>query len=104
MSDITNGTILLDFWAPWCDPCKILKPLVESLAKERDDFVLVKINIEEDGETPRKYKVKSVPCFILLQEGKEQNRISGIVNMEKILEILPERYPFASSEGWNDGH
>lgn len=69
---------LLDFWAPWCPPCKMMDPVIEELEKELSGKVKVaKVNVDEDPGMAQKYGVMSIPAYIIEKEGKEVARLSG---------------------------
>ena len=61
--------VLVDFWAPWCAPCRVLGPALEELAAERDDLTLVKVNTDEDAATPARFGVTGLPTVVILRDG-----------------------------------
>ena len=76
---VKNGVVLIDFWASWCMPCKMLAPVINDVAEEVNGAAKVgKINIEEQKELASKYSVRSIPTIILLKNGKEVNRFVGV--------------------------
>ena len=73
-----SGPVVVDFWAPWCRPCRTLDPILEALAEEHDDRVrFVKLNIDENLVTPSRYGVLSIPTTILFEGGEERERVMG---------------------------
>ena len=86
--EVEKGTVLIDFWAPWCGPCQMMMPVVEELEKEVKDVKVVKVNIDEKPEIASKYNVMSVPTFLVLKDGKVINQIVGAVPKEEILKAL----------------
>jgi len=77
--------VLVDFWAPWCLPCRMASPIIEELAETYKDKVLVaKLNIDENPATAAKYQVMSIPTMILFKGGKEIKRIVGFSGKEEI--------------------
>jgi thioredoxin 1 len=69
--------VLVDFWAPWCGPCRVVQPVLEEMAGERDDVVIVKMNTDENPETAAKYQILSIPTMILFKNGQPAHQIVG---------------------------
>ena len=80
--------VLLDFWAPWCAPCRMLAPVVEEIASERADIKVGKINIDEQSELANKFSIMSIPTLVVMKNGKIIQQVSGIRPKNVILEML----------------
>ena len=84
--------VLVDFWAPWCAPCKAVAPKLEAVLKELDGkFDLFKLNIEDDNEVPKKYDVRGIPTLVLFKDGKPIDRMVGNHSQEDIKSFV-EKY------------
>ena len=84
-----KGLALVDFWAPWCGPCRMLAPTIDELATELEGSVLVgKVNVDEEGELARMFRVMSIPTVYIFKDGQPVSRIVGLVPKEKLLEAL----------------
>ncbi|WP_253310091.1 MULTISPECIES: thioredoxin [unclassified Rickettsia] len=81
--------VLVDFWAEWCGPCKMLTPIIEQLSQELQGKVkILKMDIEENPETPSKYGIRSIPTLILFKEGKQADIKIGASEKKSILEWI----------------
>ena len=84
----SNVPVLVDFYASWCGPCKALAPILEEVAAENQGFKVFKVNIDEQPELTRKYRIMSVPTLIALKEGTVENRTSGVRSKEEIVGMI----------------
>ena len=83
-----KGKILVDFYANWCGPCKMLRPILEELASERTDANIVSLDVDEAEELASRYGIISIPCLILFQDGKEINRSVGLKAKSDIEDMI----------------
>ena len=84
----SNIPVLIDFYADWCGPCKMLSPTVDEVAEENDDIKVVKVNVDESQETAVKYQVMSIPTLVVIKNGNEINRSVGVIDKEEILSMI----------------
>ena len=85
----SNKPVLVDFWAPWCGPCRAIAPVVEELAKEYGDKVkFAKCNVDDNPVTPGQYGIKAIPTLIFFSNGKVADQITGMVAKSKLVESL----------------
>lgn len=82
--------VLVDFYADWCGPCKMLAPIVEEVASEHEDLKVVRINIDNEESIAMDYQIMSIPTLVLIKDGKEVDRVIGYVQ-KKVIETMIER-------------
>ena len=84
----SNIPVLVDFYADWCGPCKMLSPIVDEVAKENDDIKVVKVNVDESQNTAIKYQVMSIPTLVVIKNGNEVNRSVGLIDKQEVLNLV----------------
>ncbi len=83
-----KGTTVIDFWASWCMPCKMLSPIVDEVAEEMQDITIGKVNIDEQQELARQFGIMSIPTLVVLQDGKEVKRSVGFITKQAMKDLL----------------
>jgi thioredoxin 1 len=85
------GTVLVDFWAPWCTPCKMIAPILEEVSAELGDKVTIaKVNVDNNPEAPGKFGVMSIPTLMVFQNGEMKSKLVGIQPKEQLVQWLGE--------------
>ena len=95
LPDVTDGNfqsevleaeqpVLVDFWAPWCGPCRIVHPILEEMAAERDDLRIVSINTDENQQIAARFDILSIPTLILFKDGAEAKRVVGAMPKRRL--------------------
>ena len=84
----SEKTVLLDFWATWCAPCRMVVPIIEEIAGERPDIKVGKINVDEQPELASKFGIMSIPTLVVMKNGKIVQQVSGVRPKNAILEML----------------
>lgn len=83
-----KGLVLVDFWAEWCGPCKMLGPIIDELANERTDITVCKVNVDENPDLAVKYKIMSIPMVIVFKDGEVYKKSIGAVPKSTLLGLL----------------
>ena len=84
----SDREVLLDFWAPWCGPCRMVSPIVDEIAGERQDILVGKVNVDEEMELAAQFQVMSIPTLVVLKNGQVVNRAVGARPKDAILSLL----------------
>jgi thioredoxin 1 len=103
-SDVLKASrpVLLDFWAEWCGPCKMIAPILDEVAKEYGDRVQVtKINIDENPQTPPRFGIRGIPTLMLFKDGKVEAQKVGALSKSQLIAFLDSNLPATASQGSN---
>lgn len=84
----SDKPVLIDFYADWCGPCKMLSPIVDEVAEENTDIKVVKINVDNAQDLAMKYQVMSIPTLVVIKDGKEVNRSVGLIDKADVISLI----------------
>lgn len=84
----SDKPVIIDFYADWCGPCKMMSPIIDNIAEENSDIKVGKVNVDEAQEIAIKYNIMSIPTIIIFKEGKEYKKFVGVTSKENILNEL----------------
>ena len=84
----SDRTVLIDFWAAWCGPCRMVSPIVDEIAEEHPEIKVCKINVDEENELAAQFGVMSIPSLFVIKDGKVTNQSVGALPKNQILELL----------------
>ena len=79
-----DGAVLVDFWAPWCGPCRVIHPVLEEIDAERDDLTILSLNVDENQQTAAEYEVLSIPTMILFKDGAMAKKVVGAMPKRRL--------------------
>ena len=86
--DSEKNIILVDFWAEWCGPCRMLGPELELVSEEVEDVTVIKVNVDENSELSAKYGVRNIPTVLVMKDGEQVDKFVGLQKREQIISII----------------
>ena len=85
----SDKTVLLDFWASWCGPCRMIAPVLEEVAQEREDVKVCKVDVDKEPELAQQFQIMSIPTLIVMEQGRIVNKALGAMPKNSVLALLP---------------
>lgn len=86
-----SKTVLLDFWADWCGPCKMMGPIMDMIAKEREDVNVCKLNVDENPQLAAQFGIMSIPTLMVFKAGQAVNKSIGAISKAQVLELIDKQ-------------
>lgn len=84
----SSQIVLLDFWAQWCPPCRMIAPILDKIGEEKNEIIIGKINVDEEQGLVQEFRVANIPTLVVMKDGVEVNRSMGAVSKQEILELI----------------